>query len=109
MIDDDDFVFDDGPDDEELAAIERPVLIIPARVPTSEMLNVLEERFRMFGHPPVLFVAVDDITGAEILENRDEFARQMGLPLDTPISPDQAMAWIDRERAAGRWRCEWEW
>jgi hypothetical protein len=109
MIDDDDdgFIFDDMADEDELA-VERPFLYVPARPPTSEIVNELEERYRMMGHAPVMFLDQETEDGPYVLGNPKTFAVAMGLPPDTPITEEQADEWRNRESAAGRWPAfEW--
>jgi hypothetical protein len=104
MTDDDDFLLFDEPDetDADPDAVQMFGLVVPARVPDPSILNKLEEEYRRLGHPPVMFVDVDEETGAETFGNALEFAKLMGT--DTLPTIEEADAWIDTQRwASGRW------
>jgi hypothetical protein len=104
MTDDDEddenfLLFDDNPED------SGPVtnwLMVPRRAATSEQLNEWEEAYRFEGHEPMQFIETDEASGETILGNAAEYARWMGLAPGTPVSVEQADAWVARWSIDGR-------
>jgi hypothetical protein len=107
--DDEDFLLFDEPDDNTSADPSQAwasSLIVGEPLARAEDLTLLEAQYRagLICGAPVLFTADDELTGEEILENQDTFARRMGRP-GTPVSYPEALAWIDAntEPVTGRW------
>ena len=107
MIDEAEFsLFEDDDDDDERA---EPTNILFVGVPlASDDLVLAEAQYRGDGDCPVMFVGpVDDENpddGPLQLENSATFAALMGLPLDTPLTPEDAMDFRDRYTGpSGEW------
>lgn len=106
MLDDDDeddgLLFDET-DEDEASAERTNLLVIPARVPTPEMLSALEQQYRREGAIPCQFIEDGD-DGQPFFGNALEYAKLMQLPADVLPTMDEADQWV-----ASRTWPSWEW